>query len=87
MKQLNIPYAYNLAYSPRFNGIERLWAQMKIRFRDKLANLKVNNQIFDIQEVIEEAENSISGSTVIACVKSGWKNIFANMKDEQIFVF
>lgn len=38
-----IPYVYNLAYSPRFNGIERLWAQMKLKFRDKLAKLKLNN--------------------------------------------
>ena len=52
---------------------------MKLRFRDKLANLKVNNQIYDIQEVIEEVEKSISGSTVIARVRSGWKHIFSNM--------
>jgi transposase len=35
-----IPFVYNLAYAPRFNGIERLWAQMKLKFRDKLATFK-----------------------------------------------
>jgi transposase len=38
-----IPFIYNLAYSPRFNGIERLWAQMKQRFRDVLATLKMRS--------------------------------------------
>ena len=70
-----IPYVYNLPYSPRFNGIERLWAQMKMRFRDKLATLKVNSQIYQIEAVIEEVKNSISGSTVTACARSGWKHI------------
>jgi transposase len=35
-----IPFIFNLPYAPRFNGIERLWAQMKKRFRDDLAKLK-----------------------------------------------
>ena len=61
LKDMKIPYVYNLPYSPRFNGIERLWAQMKFRFRNQLANFKVNMQTFDILEVIEDVENSISG--------------------------
>ena len=60
---------------------------MKLRFRDKLANLKVNNQIYQIDALIEEVENSISGATVIACARSGWKHILQNMQGEQINVF
>ncbi len=60
---------------------------MKMKFRDKLATLKVNSQIYQIQEVIEEVENLISGATVIACARSGWKYIFQNMKGEQINLF
>jgi transposase len=43
LEDMKIPYVYNLAYSPRFNGIERLWAQMKLKFRDNLAKLKMKN--------------------------------------------
>ena len=78
----SIPYAYNLPYAPRYNGIERLWAQMKWRFRDQLATLKVTQTAFEVEAVIEEVENSINGSTVIACARSGWKHIFAFMKEK-----
>ena len=61
LESQRIPFAYNLPYAPRMNGIERLWAQMKWRFRDKLAILKVKQTAFELEEVIEEVENSISG--------------------------
>ena len=42
----------NVPFEPELNGIETLWAQLKIDFRNRITELKIHGTRFDIREVL-----------------------------------
>jgi hypothetical protein len=40
-----------------------------------------------MEELVEEVESTIPGSTVIACARSGWRHIFGSQVEESIDSF
>ena len=46
-------------YMPEFNGIEKLWALMKFKFRKKLTEMKIRKKKFKVLDVVKVVLNGI----------------------------
>ena len=62
------------------NGIETLWARLKLDFRNKITELKIHGTKFDIREVIKQVTRKVTREEVKKYAAHGWKAI---MKDER----
>ena len=67
---------FNIAYCPWFNGIEKVWAVMKQKFRKLLTNLKIKKSTYNLLELIQNVESELEKQTIIDCASNGWRTIF-----------
>ncbi len=55
----HIEIIFNIAYCPWYNGIEKVWAVMKQRFRKLLTESKIRNKEFNLLELILKVESDL----------------------------
>ena len=50
----------NVPYKPQYNGIEKIWAQAKWQYRNKLLKKKMEGKTINNKALIEQAFDSLS---------------------------
>ena len=58
------------------NGIEKTWGVMKHRFRQRLTELKVKDELFDTEEIVRNIADSLTAKQIRAQANNGWRAIF-----------
>ena len=59
LEELDIVPIYMPPYCPEFNGVEKLWALMKFKFRKKLTEMKIRKKKFKVLDVVKVVLNGI----------------------------
>ena len=73
MRDNNIPYVQSIPYHPHYNGIELIWAQYKLMFRQEITDKKINETKFKVIEILKALRPYINDETIFKCGMNGWK--------------
>ena len=70
-----IDVAFNLPYSPKFNGIESFFSIVKALYKKKLLKSILKNEPVDTEELVEWSINEVKKEAAIHCAYYGTKQI------------
>ena len=65
LDQLGIPYLFNVAYAPDFNGIEFVFARLKNTFKKLMTNAIVNKKKLDLEALIFQSIRQLEVSDIV----------------------
>ena len=75
MPEIDILLVRNLSYRPDLNGIERLWAEAKRRYRIQVDRIKAFCLDFDAMGLVQTIMDGISDELVMQKVQQGEASI------------
>ena len=71
----------NVPYSPEFNGIEKLWAAMKQKFRKELLERKTENKRLVLRSICERIIEEFSKEQIRGFANNGLKILMKGGED------
>ena len=75
---LGITFIWNVPYKPAFNGIEYVWQQVKLCFKQLQLQRMVGTREGTFEEAIHEAMLSPDSIRIAQCCRRGIRNVFEN---------
>jgi transposase len=80
LKDNGIEAIYNVPYSPQFNPIEHVWAQVKAVFKRRKLELFLQERALDYKKLAVESLKGIQGHTISSICKKVLENEIMNLK-------
>ena len=80
LKDNCIQAIYNVPYSPQFNPIEHVWAQVKAVFKRRKLELLLQEKAIDYRTLAIESLKSIKGQTISSICQKVLQNEIMNSK-------
>ena len=69
MEELDIPYIFNVPYSPQFNPIEYCFSKIKGNYKRKKLNMLLNGEDLNPVQLIMDSVNKLKKSDIVNCIK------------------
>jgi transposase len=80
LKDSGIEAIYNVPYSPQFNPIEHVWAQVKAVFKRRKLELLLQERAIDYKKLAIDSLKGISGKTISSICQKVLENDIMNLK-------